>query len=361
MRLLFEKSKTDLPMILLELDTSNFSIKKAYIYGNSQIIAQYDGNPFSANKYFYLHDRLGSIRQIIDCQADVVSLYTYSPFGETIETDGTFSNQFRFTGQWYDNEISWYYLRARMYDPHLSRFTGRDPILGKFEEPLTLHKYLYCGNDPVNKWDPSGQWLVQRWAGHPELMLVSMDQFDFSGIDIAYAIAGNVWTDYRKDHTLIPWRRNDVPHFTPGDEKAALAHAFGAMELAVWYRQKGMDDVAMMMLGTALHTIQDKYCHSDAGAGWWEHRKGIWDDEGFLPNPDNPWLHPKAYRSAYSTTINWLSVFGEAAKNDGAYSADLDRSGGIGDGFIYSSPKDSFYDVLENLFDKEYSPTGLLP
>ncbi len=31
---------------------------------------------------------------------------------------------------------------------------------GKFEQPLTLHKYLYCGNDPINSIDPRGEWAV---------------------------------------------------------------------------------------------------------------------------------------------------------------------------------------------------------
>jgi len=63
-----------------------------------------------------------------------------------------------FTGQYYDSEIDEYYLRARQYDPYISRFTSRDPVLGEFEEPLTLHKYLYCTNDPINKVDPTGQY-----------------------------------------------------------------------------------------------------------------------------------------------------------------------------------------------------------
>jgi hypothetical protein len=47
-----------------------------------------------------------------------------------------------------------------MYDPPLMRFIYRDPVFGKFEEPLTLHKYLYCGNDPINGVDPEGLWVV---------------------------------------------------------------------------------------------------------------------------------------------------------------------------------------------------------
>jgi len=44
-----------------------------------------------------------------------------------------------------------------MYDPQLMRFTGRDSICGSYQEPMTLHAYLYCLNDPINKFDPSGK------------------------------------------------------------------------------------------------------------------------------------------------------------------------------------------------------------
>jgi hypothetical protein len=39
-------------------------------------------------------------------------------------------NPFMFAGQWYDNEISQYYMRARQYDPRIGRFTARDPAFG---------------------------------------------------------------------------------------------------------------------------------------------------------------------------------------------------------------------------------------
>jgi len=104
--------------------------------------------------------RLGSVRQIIDTAGNVVNYYTYEPFGETIEqtSDGSLAtgDGFMFTGQYFDTEIDQYYLRARQYDPHISRFTARDPVFGKFEVPLTLHRYLYCGNDPLNRLDPTG-------------------------------------------------------------------------------------------------------------------------------------------------------------------------------------------------------------
>ena len=108
-----------------------------------------------------LHDRLGSVRILIDTAGNVLRSYTYGPFGEVLEEfaeddPAAPSNSLMFTGQWFDSEIDQYYLRARMYDPHIGRFTSRDPVTGKFEEPLTLHKYLYCINDPMNRIDPWG-------------------------------------------------------------------------------------------------------------------------------------------------------------------------------------------------------------
>jgi len=54
----------DLPTVLLELDPNNsMEIKKTYIYSNSQILAEHNGS-YSAPRYFYLHDRLGSVRPL---------------------------------------------------------------------------------------------------------------------------------------------------------------------------------------------------------------------------------------------------------------------------------------------------------
>jgi len=111
---------------------------------------------YSSLKTENLEDKNVYVRQIINTSGYVVRYYTYEPFGEVLEEDGTLTNYMTFTGQYFDAEIDQYYLRARQYDPHISRFTARDPIRGKFEEPMTLHVYLYCLNDPINKIDPSG-------------------------------------------------------------------------------------------------------------------------------------------------------------------------------------------------------------
>jgi RHS repeat-associated protein len=147
-----------LPTILCEIDPSDSSLKNSYVYANGQILCQCEGET-DPNRYFYIHDRLGSVRLVVNDAADVNNSYTYSPFGEMFATEctETTENPFKFAGQWFDSEIVQYYLRARQYYPYLGRFTSRDPVKGKFKEPLTLHAYLYCGNNPTNYIDPDGR------------------------------------------------------------------------------------------------------------------------------------------------------------------------------------------------------------
>ncbi len=77
-------AESDLPVILLEIDPDasdpNASVVKTYLYTHAQILAQHDGH-YAASIYFYLHDRLGSVRQVIDTDGAVANTYTYEPFG----------------------------------------------------------------------------------------------------------------------------------------------------------------------------------------------------------------------------------------------------------------------------------------
>jgi len=149
-----------LPIILCVIDADDGSLERSYIYAGAQPIAFYEGD-YTDPAYIYLYDRLGSVRQVLDESGNVKNTYTYTPFGQDPNSQfaETVDNPFMFTGQWYDSEIGQYYLRARMYDPQIMRLTARDPAEVYFQEPLMLHRYLYCGNDPINWIDPSGEFL----------------------------------------------------------------------------------------------------------------------------------------------------------------------------------------------------------
>ncbi len=161
----------ELPTILCEIEDPNSfvpgSLKKSYYYADGQILSQRvhaPNDPNSYTPYFYVHDRLGSVRMVVDDTGTAVCSYTYRPYGafyegECVETTGV-DNPWKFTGQWYDAEIEQYYLRARQYDPAMMRFTSRDPEAIYVQEPSTINKYLYGFNCPLLYVDPTGEFGV---------------------------------------------------------------------------------------------------------------------------------------------------------------------------------------------------------
>jgi pimeloyl-ACP methyl ester carboxylesterase len=70
-----------------------------------------------------------------------------------------------------------YYLRARYYNPTVGRFGAQDQQDGTPNDPLSLHKYAYCQNDPVNGRDPSG---------NDDLAGLSLSMSIGASLDLAY-------------------------------------------------------------------------------------------------------------------------------------------------------------------------------
>ena len=133
-------------------------VRKNYYYGDMLVMST-DGS--DGDRWYYFHDKLGSVRAVVDGSGAVLNNYSYTPWGAEIEsqTTETVRNNVRYAGYQYDNDLKQYYLWARMYSPYLARFNGYDPVRGDYKSPLTLNPYLYCLNDPVNFYDPTGRSL----------------------------------------------------------------------------------------------------------------------------------------------------------------------------------------------------------
>jgi RHS repeat-associated protein len=104
----------------------------------------------------YHADGLGSVRALTDAAGAVVQTYETDEFGVPGLSQGTRGQPFGYTGEQRDGETGFVYLRARMYDPALGRFLQRDPFAGLMGAPLSLNRYGYVENNPVNLTDPSG-------------------------------------------------------------------------------------------------------------------------------------------------------------------------------------------------------------
>ena len=110
--------------------------------------------------YYYIYDGLGSTRQLVSTTGAVTDGYAYSAFGEMASRTSTGTptvNPFLFNAQQFDQASGTYYLRARYYDQSNGRFISQDPYSGNDNDPISLHRYLYASNDPVERVDPSGE------------------------------------------------------------------------------------------------------------------------------------------------------------------------------------------------------------
>ena len=83
--------------------------------------------------------------------------YDYDAFGNLIHSTGTTPNNYLFAGEQFDLDLNLYYNRARYLNTSTGRFWSMDVEEGFDRQPLSLHRYLYTGANPVNLIDPSGR------------------------------------------------------------------------------------------------------------------------------------------------------------------------------------------------------------
>ncbi|WP_375492787.1 RHS repeat domain-containing protein [uncultured Nostoc sp.] len=145
---------------VLEEYSPSSAVQVEYVYGND-LIAQEQGS----DRTFYHVDGLGSTRALTDVSGNVISAYNYDAFGKLLNSTGGVENKYLFAGEQFDEALGDYYNRARYYDVETGRFTRRDDYAGSISEPLTLHKYVYTNNNPVNGIDPSGFFTLTETSG----------------------------------------------------------------------------------------------------------------------------------------------------------------------------------------------------
>lgn len=107
-------------------------------------------------KLYFLQDHLGSTAVLTGADGSVIERSQYEAFGNST---GSSFTRYGFTGRERDNANGLLYYRARYYDPSSQRFVSEDPL--RFDSG-DYNFYVYVGNNPINRTDPSGRlaWLV---------------------------------------------------------------------------------------------------------------------------------------------------------------------------------------------------------
>ena len=133
------------------------AVTRIYAYGLSRISEnQLVGSTWTPT--FYGYDGHGNVRFLTNSAGTVGNTYQFDAFGAQIASTGTTANNYLYSGEQFDPNLSLYNLRARYYNALTGRFeTMDDPDAGDIFDPASLHKYLYAEADPVDGVDPSGQ------------------------------------------------------------------------------------------------------------------------------------------------------------------------------------------------------------
>jgi RHS repeat-associated protein len=167
-----------------------------------------EGQYSGTTPYYYTRDHLGSIREMLKSDGNVVGRFDYDPYGRSTTVKNTVPD-FNFTGLYRHSASNIDFAVYRAYDPDLGRWLSRDPI----GESGGLNLYGYVANGPTGDIDP---------LGHDVIVLLASKAVWWQG-HIATLIGNNEtgWYYYsRNGYDRSPWL------FGPGDFSRDYFRAF---------------------------------------------------------------------------------------------------------------------------------------
>ena len=140
---------------------SKLGVKHSYIRAGLQLLSSSDG-------FYYIVNGRGDVVALVSNRAatyynsgDIIGYYVYEPFGglRAAQKQRTVFNKFKFAGGLQSNTGN-YAFGSRIYAPGQGRWISMDAYQGSVNDPLSLNRYAYCSNDPVNFVDPSGYFAL---------------------------------------------------------------------------------------------------------------------------------------------------------------------------------------------------------
>ena len=139
-----------------------------YLYTPAGLTAMQRKTSSGAGLYYIHTDLLGSIERVTNATGQLVSEYTYTPWGGRVLLSGVNITDRGYTGHEHltpfgDDSNSGFCLinmNGRIYDPVLARFLSPDPYVQAPDFTQSFNRYAYGWNNPFKFTDPSGNSII---------------------------------------------------------------------------------------------------------------------------------------------------------------------------------------------------------
>ncbi|MBK6423673.1 MAG: hypothetical protein IPI38_19045 [Gemmatimonadetes bacterium] len=140
---------------IAELDSAGALVSR-FVYGSRANVPDYLVRGGAV--YRLVTDHLGSVRAVVDTATGAVAQWTsYDAWGNVLADSGAGFQPFGFAGGLTDAATGLVRFGARDYEPQVGRWTAKDPM-GFYGGAVDV--YTYSENDPVNRIDPTGRFLI---------------------------------------------------------------------------------------------------------------------------------------------------------------------------------------------------------
>jgi RHS repeat-associated protein len=130
-------------------------VMTTYYYNETGLLI---GLERDGNRYYVISDMVGTPKQVIDSQGEIVKSLRYDSYGRLLsDSHPEFRLEIGYAGGIEDRETGLVRFGYRDYDAYAGRWTARDGIM---LESGQANLYAYVNNNPVMLRDPCGQFCV---------------------------------------------------------------------------------------------------------------------------------------------------------------------------------------------------------
>ncbi|CAK8716174.1 RHS repeat-associated core domain-containing protein [Candidatus Electrothrix laxa] len=130
------------------------------------LMHQYKGGT-QGQMYWYHYNNKGDVVGLTKHNGNSHHNYRYDPYGAVLPENGNFTdphNHYTLTGKEFDENTGLVWFGSRHYEPETGVWMGQDSYRGGLDSPMSLHRYGYVLDNPVNHIDIWGFWTLQ--VGH---------------------------------------------------------------------------------------------------------------------------------------------------------------------------------------------------